>query len=165
MALVAGEEAKKKGPSPLVQLLALLVVTAIAAGIGWYAGGYLQANRTPASDAAEAEGNDGQATGQTEIATADSPRVVALEPIMTSLADPHDVWVRLELALVFNEDSSSSPAHEIHQDLFAYVRTLKLRQIDTPSGFQNLKADLLERAKIRSGGQVSDVLITTFLYE
>lgn len=166
MALVAGEEEKKKkGPSTLVQLLALLVLTAIAGGIGWYAGDYLQAMQAPASDTAKAEEEDGQDTDQAEIAAMDSPRVVALEPIMTSLADPSDIWVRLELAVVFEDEPSSSRAREIHQDLFAYIRTLKLRQIDTPSGLQNLKTDLLERARIRSEGQISDILITTFLYE
>ena len=53
----------------------------------------------------------------------------------------------------------------IHQDLLAYLRTLKLHQIEGASGFQHLKADLEERAAISSGGHVKQLLIRTLLFE
>jgi flagellar protein FliL len=71
----------------------------------------------------------------------------------------------MELTLVFDGAADSSLARDIHQDFFAYMRTVKLRQIETASGFQHLKADLRERARIRSGGRATDILVTTFLYE
>ncbi len=54
---------------------------------------------------------------------------------------------------------------QIHQDLLAYVRTLKLHQIEGASGYQHLKADLDERATLRSGGHVKQVLVRTMLLE
>ena len=53
----------------------------------------------------------------------------------------------------------------IHQDILAYVRTLKLHQIEGSSGLIHLKADLDERAAIRSDGHVKRVLIRTMLFE
>ena len=53
----------------------------------------------------------------------------------------------------------------VHQDLLAFVRTLKMHQIEGASGFQHLKADLEERAAIRSDGHVKNVLIRTLLFE
>ena len=45
------------------------------------------------------------------------------------------------------------------------MRTVKLHQIEGASGFQHLKADLEERAAIRSDGHVKQVLIRTLLFE
>ena len=56
-------------------------------------------------------------------------------------------------------------ADAIHQDLLAFVRTVKMHQIEGASGFQHLKADLAERASIRSDGHVKAVLIRTLLFE
>ena len=56
-------------------------------------------------------------------------------------------------------------AEQIQQDLLAYVRTLKLHQIEGASGYQHLKADLEERAALRSGGHVKQVLVRTMLLE
>ena len=56
-------------------------------------------------------------------------------------------------------------ADAIHQDLLAFVRTVKMHQIEGASGFQHLKADLGERASIRSGGHAKAVLIRTLLFE
>ena len=50
-------------------------------------------------------------------------------------------------------------------DFLAFVRTLKLHQIEGASGFQHFKADLEDRAAIRSGGHVKQVLIRTLLFE
>ncbi|MCT7377572.1 flagellar basal body-associated FliL family protein [Chelativorans salis] len=166
MALVPQEE-QKKGPSPLVQVAALLTVTALAVGMGWYTGGYLEGHQTPVSepgtikDQGHAKGVEEQPDGESQLA----PSVTALDPITTNLADPTEVWVRMELAIAFDGEPDQELAHTIHQDLLAYMRTVKLRQIESASGFQYLKADLRERARIRSEGRVSDVLVITFLYE
>jgi len=53
----------------------------------------------------------------------------------------------------------------IHQDLLAFLRTLKMYQVEGASGYQHLKADLQERAAIRSDGHAKDVLIRTLLFE
>lgn len=45
------------------------------------------------------------------------------------------------------------------------MRTVKLDQIQSASGFRHLKSDLEERADIRSDGRIKRVLIKTFLFE
>jgi len=64
-------------------------------------------------------------------------------------------------------DAPQPPAmtDDIHQDILAMVRTLKLHQIEGASGYQHLKADLEERAAIRSGGHAKQILIRTLLLE
>ncbi|WP_159589139.1 flagellar basal body-associated FliL family protein [Chelativorans xinjiangense] len=166
MALVSQEE-RKKGPSPIIQVAALLVVTALAVGMGWYTGGYLESHQAPVSepgtikDQGRAESEEEQVEGEARPA----PSVTVLDPITTNLADPTEIWVRMELAVVFDGEPDPALARTIHQDLFAYMRTVKLRQIESASGFQYLKADLRERARIRSEGRVSDILVMTFIYE
>jgi len=45
------------------------------------------------------------------------------------------------------------------------VRTVKLHQIEGASGYQHLKADLEERAALRSEGHAKQILIRTLLVE
>lgn len=161
-AATAGDGNAKKGPGLVVQLAVLLALTAATAGAGWFFGGMLGAIPDP-EGAAEAA-HEGGHSGTVEAAPVDL-RVFPLETITTNLADPVDVWVRLELALVFAERSDPELAEIIHQDILAYLRTVKARQIEGPSGFQHLRSDLDERARVRSDGKVRQVLIRTMLFE
>ena len=88
-----------------------------------------------------------------------------LAPILTNLASPKDVWLRLELAVVTDSEATPELLEQIHQDLFAYMRTVKLHHVEGPSGYLNLRSQLTERAAIRSEGEVSKVLIRTLLFE
>ena len=56
-------------------------------------------------------------------------------------------------------------AENIHQDLLAFRRTVKMHQVEGDSGYQHLRADLQERAAIRSGGKVKEVLVRALLFE
>ncbi|WEX11976.1 flagellar basal body-associated FliL family protein [Chelativorans sp. AA-79] len=148
-----------------MQAAALLVVTGLAAGMGWLTGGYLDTRHAQPGDQQAANETEHPAAEQTDGEAAGAPNVTTLDPITTNLADPTDVWVRMELAVVFDGEADPALARAIHQDLFAFMRTVKLRQIESASGFQHLKADLAERARIRSEGKAKDILIMTFLYE
>ena len=167
MALVAQPEEKKKGQPLVMQAAALLAVTALAAGMGWLTGGYLeersastQPENAASGGAMPAESETGEADGEAAPSS-----IVTLDPITTNLAEPTNIWVRTELAVVFEGEADPVLARAIHQDLFAYIRTVKLKQIESASGFQHLKSDLLERARIRSESRVKEILITSFLYE
>jgi flagellar protein FliL len=160
---------QKPGPSLVVQLGALALVTAAAVGLGWVSGGYLNdgAVEKPAVHAAPtsihgetAEGDDGHASEQTP-----SDTLIPLAGITTNLAAPDDVWVRMEVSIVLDEPQDASLPELVHQDLLAFVRTVKMHQIEGASGFQHFKADLEERAAIRSDGHVKQVLIRTLLFE
>ncbi len=185
---------KKKGGSLIMQLVILLVMSALAGGAGWGMSGFMSAPAAaPGSEAAASAGEGEQASKDSakdhaEPAAADAHAAPAgeghgggdakdgetpslmgdatlLEPIVTNIAAPEDVWVRLELAIVAGAPLEGRLVQTIREDLFAYVRTIRLSQLEGPSGFISLKADLLDRAKIRSEDRVSAVLIKTLLFE
>lgn len=88
-----------------------------------------------------------------------------LDPIITNLSDPSDIWIRLELALESETPIEPDISSQIHQDLFAYVRAMRLGEMVGPSAFIDLKAELLARARQRSENQVQKLYIKTLLYE
>lgn len=176
---VVAEQEPKRGPSLVVQIAVLLVLTAVAAGIGWFSGGFLGKSQPPASsaetpaanpthppagDTAAAAGHgESAATGN---AAAMSGRIVDLAPITTNLAVPDTIWIRLELSLVLDKEPENPElVLTIQQDIMAYIRTVKLIQVQGASGYQHLKSDILERARIRSQGLVKDVLVRTMIFE
>jgi flagellar FliL protein len=170
---------KKKGPSMMVQLAVLGGMTVAALGTGWLAGRILggevppsgpAASPAPAAKDAKAaapgeKGGNGEKGGE-EPAPPANALVLKLPAITTNLAAPSDTWLRMELAVQLDQPSQDPMlAETIQQDLLAYIRTVKLHQIEGASGFQHLKADLAERAAIRSDGHVKAVLINTLLFE
>lgn len=165
MAMANVEEVQpRKGPSLVVQAGMLGLATVAAIGLGWLSGAYLKGQEEPARPAVSTEAAAPAAEHGTGGAPAGSV-LVQLAPIVTNLAAPTEVWVRLEASLVLDEAQSQELSEQIHQDLLAYLRTLKMHQVEGASGYLHLKADLRERAAIRSGGHVRDVLIRTLLFE
>ncbi|TPN82654.1 flagellar basal body-associated FliL family protein [Mesorhizobium sp. CU2] len=155
----------KKGPSLVIQLAMLLAMTGAAIGMGWVSGGYLKQGETPAPVPAAPE-KSGTAEKSAEAGKpAAGPSVVQLASITTNLASPSEIWIRLEVSLLYDAPQPPEMTEQVHQDLLAFVRTLKLHQIEGASGYQHLKADLDERAALRSGGHVKQVLIRTMLLE
>lgn len=174
------ETEPKRGPSLVIQIAVLLVLTLMAAGIGWFSGMQLNSGQPaaePAAGAAPADahgaapaGGHGEAAGghgeAPEGAEATNARLVNIEPITTNLAVPDTIWIRLELSLLFNEPPTDPDLPiAIQQDILAYIRTVKLVQLQGASGYRHLKSDMLERANIRSKGAVKDVLVRTMIFE
>ncbi len=170
MAIVE-ETPAQKGPSLVIQLAIFMAMTVAALGVGWFSGSYLKGSEAPPSVPAAEGAHD--AEPKAEIKTKDgepadpnaSALLVQLAPITTNIASPDAVWVRIDASIVLDEPQPPELAEAVHQDLLAYLRTLKLHQMEGASGYQHLKADLRERAAIRSDGHVKDVLIRTLLFE
>ncbi len=162
---IAETETPKKGPSFVIQMAVFLLLTAAAVGGGWMTGRILNGENAATHGSRPAHGAEaGKDEGSSEAA-AEKLRIFPLATITTNLADPQDVWIRLEVALAFHDKPDPEIAELVHQDLLAYLRTVKARQIDGASGFQHLRSDLDERAHIRSAGKVKQVLIRTMLFE
>lgn len=173
----------KKGPSLVLQLGLLAAATAMAAGIGFVGGGYIRPAAPPsqAADAGaaaaeapaaeghgeKAEGGHGGAKGKEEAPApaAGHPALVPLAPITTNLAAPAETWLRLELAVEFKDGADAGLADAVQDDVVSYLRTLKLHQIEGPSGLIHLKEDLSERAAIRTGGKVSAIFVRGMVLE
>lgn len=176
-ALPAGDApAPKKGPSLVVQGGVLVGITVLALGMGWFTGTQIgppgpAGEEVPAHAAVgehgAAAGGDHGGGGEGEAAAPPPgfPTIIPLAPINTNLAAPTDAWVRMELSLEFAHAPEAGVADSVHQDLLDYARSLKLHQIEGPSGIAFLRADMDERARLRSGGKVSRVLIRTLLFE
>jgi flagellar FliL protein len=155
----------KKGPSMVVQLGMLVAMTGAAIGMGWVSGGYLKQGEAPAPVPAAAENTSNPEKPAEAGKPAAGPTLVQLPPITTNLASPSEVWIRLEASVLYDAPQPQEVTEQIHQDLLALVRTLKMHQIEGASGYQHLKADLDERAALRSGGHAKQILIRTMLLE
>jgi flagellar FliL protein len=190
MAVMATDTTQKKGSSTVIQAVVLLVLTLAAAGGGWFSGMQLHSSDgeastaetmkiqvdpvpgTPAAEeAAGALGGDAHGGSQDGVARDEDgniiliPRLVPLEPVTTNLAAPRDIWVRMELAIVFSAPPPPQLVRLIHEDILAYMRTVTLQQVQGASGFRHLKTDLEERARIRSDGLATQLMIRTLLFE
>ncbi len=145
-------------------LPALVMLTLIALGVGSLSGIHL-ANTVKRLANAEKEAAQNaprplKYSGDTVIKT--------LEPVVSNLAEPSGVWVRLETSIIFDNGAIENPdvmGAEIRKDMMAYVRTLKLAQIEGPSGLQHLREDLNERARVRADGRVRELLIETMIVQ
>lgn len=165
-AQATGAPPARGGPSLVIQLGLLVGLTAIAGGMGWVSGGFLTGGKSEAGAHAPS-GDHGKAKDEGhEKDPHASDTIVTLPAITTNIASPPDIWVRMEVSLVFAEPPQPPdlPA-TLSQDLISYVRTVKMHEIEGASGFRHLKENLEERAAIRSDGQVKQVLIRTLLFE
>jgi flagellar FliL protein len=174
------DDAAPKKTSLVVQIVVFLLITGVAAGAGFGVSMFMDSpapkmaamqegesgDEAPADEEQAMEGGDKEGkSDEDEEAALKNAYAKPLAPILTNLAAPDDVWVRMELAVVGKPSLSDALLEQIHQDLFAYMRTVKLHHVEGPSGYQNLKAELSERAAIRSGGTAQSVLVRTLVFE
>jgi flagellar protein FliL len=94
--------------------------------------------------------------------------VVPLEPMITNLAAPEGVWLRVEASLLASKELAPAPAilaAEMGAIILAYLRTLKLGDIEGGSGFLAFRDDLDDLVKIASHGAAKKVLVKSLVIE
>jgi flagellar protein FliL len=146
-------------PSLLQTVLATVVVTVMAGAMG-----ALFAVPPPAPPAEPAAKSDPTPGGVVPA----SSGLFEMPPIVTNIGSPKDTWIRLEAAIVFDAKTVQHPetlAEDIAGDELAYLRTVTLAQVEGPIGLENIRQDLNERASIRSGGKVSELVIRTLVLQ
>jgi flagellar protein FliL len=148
---------KAKKPSLVSLIVEFVAVAAIAAGAG-AATAFLQG--APASTPA-AE------TTAAKAAPVPEKALVELPPIVTNIASPADLWIRVEASVVVDGKAAATEvlAAEIATDALAYLRTLTIAQIEGPIGLENIRQDLTERAVVRSKGKVSEFILKTLVVQ
>ncbi len=177
---------KKKEPgktSPLMAIAAVLLLTLIGAGAGFAVGSMLGMPQPPAEvkTAAPAEAPAEPAHGEhSAAATAEDAApppveeepvamtIVPFPPILTNLAEPKETWVRLEGSLLMKketEDPAELLIERADENLVTYLRTVKLKDIEGPTGFLHFRADLNDLVSQLSGGQVKEVIIHSVVLE
>jgi flagellar protein FliL len=93
--------------------------------------------------------------------------VRVLAPIVANLANGSDLSVRLEAAVVLKPDIADAAeiCAKISDDLVTFLKTVSIREIEGPTGFQLLKNDLRTRASRVGNGATLDLLILTFVVQ
>ncbi len=177
--MAAKDKTKKNTKPGIVKtvILPVIIMLAVGGGVGFGVGSFVLAPRMEAAQeqaasyadtTAEANGADTE-----NYATADqkgaldglAQDIVDLEPITVNLAVPADVLMRLQIAVETSSIVSEGTLNDVHQDILAYVRQLRLDQLRSPNGYLRIRDDLLRRAKVRSEGGVSKLYIRTLVFE
>jgi flagellar FliL protein len=93
---------------------------------------------------------------------------LSLPPVITNLAEPANIWIRLQASIIFDAKSLKRPdllSTQIGGDIVSFLRTLSLAQLGGASGLLHLREDLNERAKIRSGGLVRELVLQSMVVQ
>lgn len=158
---MAATEAVAKAPGKANLIVTIAALTVFAAVGGGVSGKLIMARLRPAA-----------ATPTTEQAPplpyASDVEVKELPAIVTNLASPPEMRVRMQVSIVYAKKGVENPSvliARINDDLVAFVKTLTVRQIQGASGLQNLREDLTERASVRSQGMVREVVIESLVVQ
>lgn len=157
----AGGEKKSSGG-----FLGIVLVTLLAAGggagFGFYVSGNLKEKEAPKKpESAE------KASEEKKPAIPPGSKIVEMAPIIVNLSEPRSSWIRIEASLVIDSELQDVQvvSGKIAEDLTAYLRTSTLSQFEGGSGFQNLREDLNERARLRGGKDVKELVLHGVVFE
>lgn len=147
-------------------MVAVLLLTAIAGGGGWLIGEYVIGG-TVADNAAPASGEKLDRPKPGSFQSRSIGELFELKPIVTNLAAPKSVWVRLEAALVAKPGEVVEPhiVAQVNDDFLAFLRSANLMQLQGATGLSALRADLEERARMRTDGRIERVFISSLVME
>lgn len=159
---------KAKGGGGAIGLI-IVSLLALGAGVGLP---FMLMPDVPVAHVEKETKKDGHSKGH---GASPSPEVVAVEsvivpldPIVTNLAEPKTAWIRVEASVVMKKGVKIDKAafsRKVGQDFIAFLRTVQLDQVATPSGYQNLYDDLNDRVKLRGEDNVLELIITGFVIE
>ena len=122
---------------------------------------------TAAGEAQTSEEVPEDVTEEEEIPATDLA-VIPFPAVLTTLAEPKGKWIRVEgsiLARPGGETPAELLAAESGERILAYLRTVRLDQLENPSGVLGLRDDLNETVRTLSGGAVRGVLIHGLVIE
>jgi len=160
---VLTEPAAKPAGMPLMQFaLSILLLTLIPAA----AGGFFGVRAVSIVTDAQEEKKDDPST--VDLAYGGTISVKELPSIVTNLAAPEHVMIRLQAAILFDAKAVQNPdvlGKQIADDILAFLTTASESQIEGASGLQHLREDLNDRAKVRSEGRVLELIIETLVVQ
>ena len=94
--------------------------------------------------------------------------VVRLQPVVTNLSGSEDIWVRFEGSMLFDSKSEENPdllATKLAQHVLAYLRTLKLTDLQGNGAVNAIVEDLNEIATTVTAGQAQGILVSGLVFE
>lgn len=163
---VPAEGVEKGGMSLARNALVFAIAAVIAAGLGC-AQGLLTALPPNAPELTGKTGKTGAKGARADAPVAELGSI-DLPPVVTNLAAPPDIWVRIEGTLLFEGKilpQGEALAGQISGDILAFMRTQSLSQIQGVAGFQHLRQDLNERVVTRSEGRVRELIIKSLVVQ
>jgi flagellar protein FliL len=174
MATQKTEPAPKGGIMHL--LMASVGVSILGLAAGFFGGAALLAKDAPLENAQKQTVSPAVAGEGSQVANAadgekQSPaeyNIVPLQPIITNLADSASVWVRLEGSVLIDKKSDVKQdvlALKLSQHVLAYLRTLKLTDVQGVGALPAISQDLDEIVQTLSDGQAHGVLISGLVFE
>lgn len=166
-------EPAAKGGGMMSSILGLLMITGLAVGGGGLFGlqiaqrfGPNAAKSTPAhTPAPDNHGAKDHGHGKEATPKGHGPRLVNLPNIITNLASPEKTWIRIEAAVVIEGENADKLPGIVAEDIIAYLRTVKLEDLQGGSGYLYLREDLNERIRVRGQGKVRDLVLQSLIVE
>lgn len=160
-------------------LVVLLLLSVVGAGVGFATGSLLggintastptdgvQGKESPPAESSDNTSEEGDS--EAGEATHHDAKILPFPPILTTLAEPKGKWIRLEGSLLASVDGDTPPerlAEESAEHILSYLRSVRLNQLESPSGVLGLRDDIDETVKTMSGGEVQGVLIHGLVVE
>jgi flagellar protein FliL len=161
----AAPESCGGGPSIMQLIIAIVILTVLGIGAGAVLG--LRVASTMSAPPLEATGK-AEDPKKTMSPYGGDIEVRELPAIVTNLAVPPDIRVRLQASIVFDKKAVSNAnilAAEISADVLTFIRSSTLSQFQGASGLLHLREDLTERAAIRSNGEVKEFIIEALVVQ
>jgi flagellar protein FliL len=160
-------DAAAAGPTVVSLIMAMAVLTGLSLGAGGLFGLQVLAKIGKHAAPPPAAKTEAPAAQSRKGRFSEKAALYGLSPIVTNLASPERTWIRLEASIVLDGETADAKglAATITEDAVAYLRTLSLPLIEGSSGLLHLREDLNDRARIRSGGKVRDLIIHTLIVE
>jgi flagellar FliL protein len=171
----------------MITMVVVLLLTLVGAGVGFAVGTLLGESETAGSSEpapvkntqlASAEQDDrksGTAGKQavpdeemSEEPSSDDIKITPFPPVLTTLADPEGKWIRVEGSILIRTTSEKQPellAEKAGEQILTYLRSVRLSQLESPSGILGLRDDLDETVRTLSEGDVRGVLIHGLVVE
>ncbi|MEQ1524541.1 MAG: flagellar basal body-associated FliL family protein [Aestuariivirga sp.] len=154
-------------------IIPVLLLTLIAGGGGFAVATMLGPNLAPAPQAevAASEGDhvSKPAEGEAGDEHGENNGIIRqLAPIVTNLASPKDVWMRIEVSIVIKPEAKSEQDLIVvrsSDEILALLRTVDLAQIEGPSGFLHFREDINDLVRESSEHKVAQVLINSMVVE
>ncbi len=167
------EGAKGSKPSAMSVIIPVLLLTLIAGGGGFAVATILGPNLAPAPQAEAVAPNGSHASKPAEEAAGgahgeNSGIIRQLAPIVTNLASPKDVWMRIEVSIVIKPEAKAEQdliAVRSSDQILALLRTIDLAQVEGPSGFLHFREDINDLVRESSEHKVAQVLINSMVVE
>lgn len=147
---------------PILSAALFVLLTVFGVTVGAVVGQQVMGDGFKKSEAAaEEEDKDASDAPPVQPLYDGETKLVRLAPVVTNLASPTEIWIRVEAAVVLDAEVPDPDvlASQISEDVMAFLRTVSLPELQGASGLLHLKEDLNDRAIIRGDAAVRELIL------